>query len=89
MDSLAARAWVDHGFTAYDLPRVISVTDHDRIGLRLVPDATAGRLAVVVTPAGGGPSRRVLVDHPAGDPGEAEPVITALREAVTTDAHRR
>ena len=27
----AARAWVDHGFTAYDLPRVISVTDHDNL----------------------------------------------------------
>ena len=67
----------------------ISVTDHDRIGLRLVPDATAGRLAVEVTPVGGGPSRRVLVDRPAGDPGEAEPVIAALREAVSTEAHRR
>ncbi|MFN8145824.1 MAG: GNAT family N-acetyltransferase [Candidatus Nanopelagicales bacterium] len=27
----AARAWVDHGFSAYALPRVISVTDHDNL----------------------------------------------------------
>lgn len=27
----AARAWVDHGFTAYGLPRVVSMTDHDNL----------------------------------------------------------
>ena len=27
----AARAWVAHGFSTYDLPRVISTTDHDNL----------------------------------------------------------
>jgi RimJ/RimL family protein N-acetyltransferase len=27
----AGRAWLDHGFTAYALPRIVSMTDHDNL----------------------------------------------------------